>query len=236
MDRSQFLLLGLPIFLFFTDVVNLFTVPPPPKSAQNDLSSFRSKPNSVLHQQPLQFPIQKSSSSAIGGVGGGVGNIGFGSTINIDFCASCSYRGTAVTMQNMLETQFPGINVILANYPPSFPKRLLSKVVPVFQFGIIGVIMAGEQIFPRLGFAVPPPWYYSLRANRFGSIASTWLFGNFIQSFLQSSGAFEVYCNGELVFSKLTENRFPGEIELRDLVGKKLAHTRIVHGDGSVLS
>ncbi|KAF2306394.1 hypothetical protein GH714_017483 [Hevea brasiliensis] len=141
---------------------------------------------------PIQFSTNspfnfrsgsKSSSSAIGGVGGGVGNIGFGSTINIDFCASCSYRGTAVTMQNMLETQFPGINVILANYPPSFPKRLLSKVVPVFQFGIIGVIMAGEQIFPRLGFAVPPPWYYSLRANRFGSIASTWLFGNFIQSF-----------------------------------------------------
>uniref|UniRef100_A0A2C9VBE0 SelT-like protein n=1 Tax=Manihot esculenta TaxID=3983 RepID=A0A2C9VBE0_MANES len=235
MDRSQLLLLGLPIFLFFSDIVNLFTVPPPPKPAPNDHSSIRSKPNQV-HQQPPQFPAQKSSSASIGGVGGGVGNIGIGSTINIDFCSSCSYRGTAVTMKNMLETQFPGINVILANYPPPFPKRLLSKVVPVFQFGIIGVIMAGEQIFPRLGFAVPPPWYYSLRANRFGSIASTWLFGNFIQSFLQSSGAFEVYCNGELVFSKLTENRFPGEIELRDLVAKRLAHTSITHGNGDVWS
>ena len=101
-------------------------------------------------------------------------------------------------MKNMLESSFPGVEVILANYPPPLPKRLLSKVVPVVQFGVIGIITAGEHIFPRLGMA-PPPWYYSLRANRFGSIASTWLFGNFIQSFLQSSGAFEVYCNGEMV-------------------------------------
>lgn len=113
------------------------------------------------------------------------------------FYTSCG-RGTAITMKNMLESSFPGVEVILANYPPPLPKRLLSKVVPVVQFGIIATIMAGEQIFPRLGMA-PPPWYYSLRANRFGSIASTWLFGNFIQSFLQSSGAFEVYCDGEMV-------------------------------------
>ena len=102
-------------------------------------------------------------------------------------------------MKNMLETAFPGINVNLANYPPPLPKRLLSKVVPVVQFGVIGIVMAGEQIFPRLGFVNPPPWYYSLRANRFGTISSTWLLGNFLQSMLQSSGAFEVYCNGELV-------------------------------------
>lgn len=134
-------------------------------------------------------------------------------------------RGNAVTVKNMLESVFPGINVVLANYPPPLPKRVLSKIIPVVQTGIVVSIVAGDQIFPRLGF-VPPPWYYSLRANKFRSIASTWLFANFIQSFLQSSGAFEVYCNGELVFSKLKENRFPGEIELKDLVERRLANTR----------
>lgn len=177
------------------------------------------------------------------------------------FYTSCG-RGTAINMKNMLESSFPGVEVILANYPPPFPKRLLSKVVPVVQFGIIGIIVAGEHIFPRLGM-VPPPWYYSLRANRFGSIASTWLFGNFVQSFLQSSGAFEVYCNGEMVrffckfslfyyfflgkisvltihflkvFSKLKEQRFPGEIELRDLIGRKLSGSRFVDNSGGVWS
>ncbi|KAF5750819.1 SELT-like protein precursor [Tripterygium wilfordii] len=83
-------------------------------------------------------------SSSIGGLGVGVG---VGSNVNINFCFSCSYRGNAVTMKNMLETAFPGIDVILANHPPPLPKGLLSKVVPVAQFGIIGIIMPGEQIF-----------------------------------------------------------------------------------------
>jgi hypothetical protein len=108
-------------------------------------------------------------------------------------------RGTAVTLKNMLQIAFPGIEVFLANYPPPLPKRLLSKVVPVVQIGVIGVVVAGEQIFPMLGFVAPPPWYYSLRGNRFGTIATTWLLGNALQSFLQSSGAFEVYFNGDLV-------------------------------------
>ena len=104
-----------------------------------------------------------------------------------------------MTMKRMLETSFPGIHVILHNYPPPFPKRVLSKVIPIVQVGAVATIMAGDQIFPRLGM-VPPPWYYSLRANRFGTMATIWLFGNFAQSFLQSSGAFEVYCDGDLVW------------------------------------
>ncbi|KAL2559057.1 SelT-like protein [Forsythia ovata] len=95
---------------------------------------------------------------------------------------------------------------------------------------MIGIIVVGEQIFPRLGFAPPPPWYYSLRANKFGSMASTWLLGNFLQSFLQSSGAFELYCNGELVFSTLKEHRFSDVIELKDLGGRRVANSRVIGG------
>jgi hypothetical protein len=102
-------------------------------------------------------------------------------------------------MKKMMETAFPGIDVVLANYPPSLPKRLLAKVVPFFQMGVVGMVVAGEQIFPMLGVMAPPPWYYSLRANKFGTIATSWLLGNAAQSFLQSTGAFEVYFNDELV-------------------------------------
>lgn len=104
-----------------------------------------------------------------------------------------------MTMKKMLETAFPGLDVVLANYPPPAPKRLLAKVVPVAQMGVIGMIVAGDRILPVIGIAQPPAWLNSLRANRFGSMASTWLLGNFLQSYLQSSGAFEVYCNGEQV-------------------------------------
>ncbi|KAK7286915.1 hypothetical protein RJT34_22272 [Clitoria ternatea] len=218
MDRTQILVVGLPIFLFFSDILNLFTSSPPSTSTP---THHHPKPQPQPHlEQPLPFPTQKQS---------GIGPTGVGNTVNIDFCTSCSYKGNAVTVKNMLESEFPGINVVLANYPPPLPKRVLSKVIPLVQTGFIVAIVAGDQIFPRLG-VTPPSWYYSLRTNKFRSIASAWLFANFLQSFLQSSGAFEVYCNGELVFSKLKENRFPGEIELRELVGRRLANTGFVSG------
>ncbi|XP_004506770.1 selT-like protein [Cicer arietinum] len=224
MDRTQILLVGLPIFLFFTDIINLFSLSPPPKSSHHNHNHNhihripQPQQQQPLLQQPLDFPTQKQSS---------IGPIGVGNTVSIDFCTSCSYKGTAVTVKNMLESLFPGINVVLANYPPPLPKRVLSKVIPVVQTGVIIALTAGDQIFPRLG-VTPPPLYYSLRANKFRSIASTWLLANFAQSFLQSSGAFEVYCNGELIFSKLKENRFPGEFELKELVGRRIANTHVI--------
>ncbi|GMH19377.1 hypothetical protein Nepgr_021218 [Nepenthes gracilis] len=227
MDRVQLLLVGLPLFLFCTDVINLFGSRPPPKSTSHHHHHpvHRPQPHPSV-QQTLDLHTEHRSNDLFG-----TGSVGVGHTVSIDFCSSCSYRGTAVSMKNMLENQFPGIHVMLANYPPSPPKRLLSKVAPVLQIGAIALIVAGDQIFPRLG-VTPPPWYYSLRANRFGTISAIWLLGNFIQSSLQSSGAFEVSCDGELVFSKLKEQRFPGEIELRGLVGQTIAGSRIVDGAG----
>ncbi|XP_077213659.1 selT-like protein [Tasmannia lanceolata] len=238
MDRVQLLLVGLPLFLFCSDVINLFSPPPPPPPPpshhhhhHHHQRHHHDAPPPVIKQAP-DFPSQNQLAS--GGIDGD--GTGLGTTIDLSFCSSCSYRGTAVTMKKMLETSFPGIDVILSNHPPTLPKRLLSKVIPVVQVGVVGIVMAGEHIFPRLGFMNPPPWYYSLRANRFGTMASTWLLGNVMQSFLQSSGAFEVFCNGELVFSKLKEHRFPSEFELRDLVGKRLSNSRMVEDHSSLWS
>ncbi|OAY83480.1 SelT-like protein [Ananas comosus] len=168
MDRLQLLLLGLPLYLFFSDAVNLFTPrpPPPPKPSAGRHHHHHHHPHPTPphpHQHPsssssaaasspslLQSPSDLPSPHQIG-----VGAVGYGTTVELKFCASCSYRGTAMTMKKMLEASFPGIDVILTNYPPPLPKRLLGKLVPVLQMGAIGVIVAGDQIFPRLGMAPP---------------------------------------------------------------------------------
>lgn len=104
-----------------------------------------------------------------------------------------------MTTKRMLEEAFPGITVTLANHPPPLIKRLMGIVIPILQGGVIVIIMGGEQIFQKLGYMKPPPWYYSLRANRHGTIITTWFLGNYIKSCLKNSGAFEVFCDGELV-------------------------------------
>ncbi|XP_022935717.1 selT-like protein [Cucurbita moschata] len=81
MDRTQIDLLGLPIFLLFTDIVNLFT-PPPPKPANHSPPRVHYQPKSEsVIQEPIQFPTEKQS---------GIGGIGHGSVININFYVSCS--------------------------------------------------------------------------------------------------------------------------------------------------
>ncbi|KAL4299857.1 hypothetical protein AHAS_Ahas17G0142800 [Arachis hypogaea] len=220
MDRAQLLLLGLPLFLFCSDLLSLFISSPPSPPLSSKPSHHHHHHRPAIDPATVEPSSEKPETTIVGGVG-------LGNTVTINYCSSCSYRGKAVAMKNMLEIAFPGTEFILANYPPPLPKRLLSKVVPVVQIGVIGIVVAGEQIFPMLGFVAPPPWYYNLRANKFGTVASTWLLGNALQSFLHSSGAFEVYFNGELVFSKLKEGRFPGEIELKNLITKKMANSRL---------
>ncbi|XP_034681032.1 selT-like protein isoform X2 [Vitis riparia] len=79
MDEAQFLLVGLPLFLFFSDVINLFTPLPPKPPPHHHHQQPQPKPQSA----PLDFPTQKES---------GIGDIDFGNTVNINFCSSCSYR------------------------------------------------------------------------------------------------------------------------------------------------
>jgi len=54
MDRTQILLVGLPLFLFFSDILNLFVPAPPPKDG------YRNFPDPKPTPQPLEFPAQVS--------------------------------------------------------------------------------------------------------------------------------------------------------------------------------
>ncbi|KAG5069125.1 hypothetical protein JHK85_001502 [Glycine max] len=59
MDRNQILLVGLPIFLFFSDILNLFSPQPPPKPTHHHHLPIHPKPHPQPHlQQPLEFPAQ----------------------------------------------------------------------------------------------------------------------------------------------------------------------------------
>ncbi|KAL6332539.1 hypothetical protein AAG906_008959 [Vitis piasezkii] len=84
MDQAQFLLVGLPLFLFFSDIINLFTpLPPKPPPHHHHHHHHHHQPQPKPQSAPLDFPTQKES---------GIGGIGFGNTVNINFCSSCSYR------------------------------------------------------------------------------------------------------------------------------------------------
>ncbi|KAL6953515.1 hypothetical protein U1Q18_046635 [Sarracenia purpurea var. burkii] len=54
-----------------------------------------------------------------------------------------------------------------------------------------------------------------------------------LEAFLEQSAI--ILMLKDEVFSKLKEQRFPGEIELKDLIGRRIPDTRIVDGPGGHL-
>lgn len=66
----------------------------------------------------------------------------------------------------------------------------------------------GEQIITALGRPIPP-WYEKIKQNKWMYGIGTWFVGNNIQSSLISTGAFEVYINDVLAYSKIQAGRMP---------------------------
>ncbi|CBI24103.3 unnamed protein product, partial [Vitis vinifera] len=85
MDQAQFLLVGLPLFLFFSNIINLFTpLPSKPPPHHHHHHHHHQQPQPKPQSAPLDFPTQKEN---------GDGGIGFSNTVNINLCSSCSYSG-----------------------------------------------------------------------------------------------------------------------------------------------
>lgn len=83
---------------------------------------------------------------------------------------------------------------------------------------VILIAMGGDYIFPVLLQHNPALPYiiivheaYKIHVvpNRIGWLAGAWFVGNIVSNALLSTGAFEIYANGQLVFSKLAAGRLP---------------------------
>ncbi|BDA44855.1 probable thioredoxin reductase-like selenoprotein T [Coccomyxa sp. Obi] len=109
------------------------------------------------------------------------------------------------------------MEVLGTAYPVPPHKAFMAKVMMVAQYGSIGLLLGGEQLFAALGMPVPE-LYQQYRDKRTGIVLGIWLLGNALQNQLVSTGAFEVYYDGERVFSKLESGRVPSTDELIDLL------------------
>jgi len=94
------------------------------------------------------------------------------------------------------------------NYPASQQNKIIAAIAQAIQMFLFVMVIAGETICQTLGIATPgfvrtlqeSPWMYGFMI---------FMFGNNVQSALLQTGAFEVYVDGQLIFSKLETGRMP---------------------------
>lgn len=122
-------------------------------------------------------------------------------------------------MKQLLQAEFPGVEVTLGNYPVPALRAALSKALSAAQMACIAVAVGGDQLLPMAGIQPPfPQWYLKVQQNRVGAAMGAWVIGNSLNNMLISTGAFEVYVDGNLAFSKLAANRMPSVDEVRAAV------------------
>jgi len=74
--------------------------------------------------------------------------------------------------------------------------------------GTIGGTIFGERMFEMSG-VTPPGFFNSMKNNKMSTCLGAWFVGNTVVQNLVSTGAFEVYYDGQVVFSKLATGKLP---------------------------
>ena len=67
--------------------------------------------------------------------------------------------------EHFLKDNFPDLQVVGENYPPSTLRLQLNKAVSVLKFIIIGSIIAGQGVFGTIG-RDPPTWFLWTQENK----------------------------------------------------------------------
>lgn len=123
-------------------------------------------------------------------------------------------------VQQFLEFNFPELQGRVSGGTEPLPPmiELINTILSVFQLaGIVWMIVGGENLFRLLGFRNGnfPKFYWTIRENAGPiSMAVFFIIPQIVARFTVS-GAFEIYLNDEIIFSKIEMGRFP---DVDDLV------------------
>jgi hypothetical protein len=98
--------------------------------------------------------------------------------------------------------------VIGGEYPAGPAKQLIAQILGFAQLGLLLFIFMGDTILRTLGIE-PPEFLKKIQENKWAWVIGTWFIGGQLQAGLLSSGAFEIYVNDVLEYSKIDSGRMP---------------------------
>jgi len=116
-------------------------------------------------------------------------------------------------LQHELRLRFPQLQSHGMNHPPSDKNALIAKLIGYTQMAGFGLLFFGSFVFQTLKREEPEILKW-MTANKMNAFCLIFMMG-FMSTQLMATGAFEVYYNGNVVYSKLDEGKIP---HVQDLV------------------
>ncbi len=117
-------------------------------------------------------------------------------------------------LKGFVEANYPEFqgNISGALYPPPKYCEIIAQLSGYVWIGGIALLIVGNHIFAALQMA-EPEWYVWMKNNKTKAFFGLFMLNNIGHSFL-ATGAFEVYLNDELIYSKLQIGRMPSTTTL----------------------
>lgn len=139
--------------------------------------------------------------------------------VRIMYCTACGYRQNFDQIKTHLVDAFPHLvdRVYGANYEVDSYKRMLAQFLTYAQTIAIPLLLFGEYVLPVWGANVLIIRW--ARENRLMVFFIAVAMGTIANS-LTASGAFEIYFNDDLIFSKLKTGRWPTLQEVTETINE----------------
>ena len=133
--------------------------------------------------------------------------------LRIEFCQSWSHRGYFNQVKQYLESNYTNIFVQPSDYPLSTKRKLLLYIVTFFQYGGVALAFAGQRIKPYVKGIIPENYLDCIEGNKLMFGMASFLTGNVLNTNINNAGAFEIYCNENLIWSAINNNKRVPNIE-----------------------
>ncbi|ETW02869.1 hypothetical protein H310_05341 [Aphanomyces invadans] len=142
--------------------------------------------------------------------------------IRVEFCAHSEYANHARDLAFTVKKAFPHMDGHIDSRIYTLPqwRALLSLVCGILPFLVMAFLLAGEHIVQVVPIPHGLEVLSCLRTYRGVTLLAAGALGGF-SKYLVKTGAFEVYLNDELVFSKLKTNAWCTAKEMLDALKDK---------------
>ena len=130
------------------------------------------------------------------------------------------------TLKNEIMGNFTNFDVEEKEYPLPPNKKFFSKITFFTQMGISLLIFSGQKLKEKLTM-IPGSIFDAIEKNKWFVVISNFLFHQWLNKNLSTTGAFEIYFKDKLIFSKLSSNKLPKERDIHKeikKISKKFKH------------
>ncbi|CAF1086721.1 unnamed protein product [Rotaria sp. Silwood1] len=132
--------------------------------------------------------------------------------IKFRYCHSCGYQNLFKQFSELVHKHYPNIAVIGENYSPSPLKALLARILSIIKIILLICLLFSQNPFSFFHISTPKIYLWALQ-NKMYACLMIFFLSNSLESYLISTGAFEISIDDVPLWSKLETGRLPSNNE-----------------------